>query len=310
MLRLANYYSIVTGRNDGNPLYVTASLKRMQAKGLLEVDHLSPKENVNLFGKYDCSIWVDWGEDGLKGLIPYELIIPPHPSIYWASDTHINNGQDGDSYPYRLEMAKKFSKVFVAQKRAQEEFKRDGVDAEWLPHAFEPEAYHDLTQRDEQGRPTPFKFASKKYDICFVGHVNSENRVDFLDRMFKEFKNYYYGQRTFQHAAEKYCQSRIVLNISMTDDLNMRVFEAMGSGSFLLTNWIPTIEEFFEDGKHLALYRSVDEAVDKAKYYLSHDSERERIAQAGFEEVMKNHTIDNRVGRILESIDNLIKVGV
>lgn len=34
----------------------------------------------------------------------------------------------------------------------------------------------------------------------------------------------------------------------MLDDLNMRTFEVMASGSFLLTNWIPTIEEFFEDG--------------------------------------------------------------
>lgn len=299
MKRYAIYYdNLITGRNDGNPLYVWACLKRMQEKGLLEVDHLIPNESVKLFGTYDQNIWVDWGEDGLGSLINYKMIDPPHPSIYWASDTHINNGIAGDSYPYRLEMGKKCDIVFCAQKRAVEEFARDGVKAEWLPHAFEPAAY------------PKFDLASKRYDVCFVGHVNTENRIDALDRLFYEFPNFYYGQRRFEEAARKYAESKIVFNISMTDDLNMRTFEAMGSGSFLLTNWIPTIEDLFEDGKHLVLYRSLDEMVDKAKYYLTHDAEREKIAQAGYEEVMAKHTISHRVNKIIEASEKLMSVGV
>lgn len=299
MLRLAIYYdNSVTGRNDGNPLFCFNSFKKMQQKGILEIDHLAPMENVELFGTYSSNLWVDWGEDGLKGLIPYKMIDCPHPNIYWCSDTHINDPKFGNSYPYRLEMAKKFDKVFVAQKRAVEEFKRDGIEAEWMPHAFEPQAYPKIN------------FANKDYDVCFVGHINTQNRIDFLDRMFKEFPNFFYGQRRFEEAAEKFCKSKIVLNIAMTDDINMRNFEIMGTGSFCLTNWIPTIEELFEDGKHLVLYKSFDEAVDKAKYYLSHDSEREKIAQAGYEEVMAKHTIDHRTNRILDAVNNLIKVGI
>ena len=299
-MRVAIYYDVFaeTGfRNDGNPLYVYAALKRMQEKGLLEVDHLAPKNDVNLFGKYDLNLWVDWGEDALASIIPYRLIECPKPNIYWASDTHINNGKEGDSYPYRMNTAKKFDKVFAAQKRAVEEFRRDGVEAEWLPHAFEPWAYHDIST----GIPVPFNYASKEYDVSFVGHVNSQNRIEFLDRMFREFPNFFFGQRQFQYAARIYAKSKICLNMSMEDDLIMRVFEVMGAGGFLLTNWVPTIEEVFEDGKHLVLYRSLDEAVDKAKYYLTHDSQREKIAQAGFEEVMRHHTIDHRIKRILEA---------
>ncbi len=96
------------------------------------------------------------------------------------------------------------------------------------------------------------------------------------------------------------------MNIAMKEDLNMRCFEALGTGSFLLTDWVPHIDEVFEDGKHLVLYRSLDEAVDKAKYYLAHDSEREKIAQAGYEHVMANHTIDHRAGVMLERINSLI----
>lgn len=327
MMRIATWYENRLGRNDGNPLYVTACLKRMQyyigieaglgknealrgwfssgeedalaaaaakafwekEKNLLEVDHFIPHGDVKPFGLFDLNLLVDWGEDGLTGVLPYTPIECPKPMIYWASDTHINNGKPGDSYPYRLSMAKKADIVFCAQKRACEEMKRDGVaNPIWLPHAVEPQAY------------PKFDLLSKRYDVCFVGHVNSKNREDFLDRMFGEFPNFYYGQQLFEAAARKYAETKVVLNISMADDLIMRVFEVMATGSFLLTNWVPTIEELFEDGKHLVLYKSLDEAVDKAKYYIKHDSEREKIAQAGYEHVIKNHTIQKRVDVILE----------
>lgn len=321
MLRIANWYESRLGRNDGNPLYVQACLKRMQyysgihgglgpnselfgwfadgkedplanaaakalweqEKTLLEVDHFYPTGDVSPFGTYDLNIWVDWGEDGLTGVLPYKPIECPKPMAYWASDTHIQTAHD-DSYPYRLEMARKADFVFCAQKRGLAQMKADGIkNPIWLPHAFEPQAY-------PKG-----ELATKKYDVCFVGHVNSGNREQALDRLFAEFPNFYYGQQLFENVAQKFSESKIVFNISMTDDINMRTFEAMGTGSFLLTNWIPTIEELFEDGKHLVLYRSLDEMIDKAKYYLAHDDEREKIAQAGYEEVLKNHTIQKRV---------------
>lgn len=300
-MRLAIFYDLFpeTGwRNDGNPLYVWASLKRLEQKGILEVDHLAPKEDSNLFGKYDASLDIDWGEDGLSSIIPYKLIDLPRPRIVWNSDTHLG-------FDYRLNKSKLADYSFCAQKQAVIDFKKNGVNSEWLPHAFEPQAYHDLENLDENGNPTPFSYATKDHDVCFVGHVNSPNRIDFLDRMFKEFPNFFFGQRQFQEAAKIYAKSKICLNIAMKEDLNMRCFEVMGSGGFLLTDYVPYMEELFEDGKHLVLYRSLDEAVDKAKYYLTHDDEREKIAQAGFEEVMKKHTIDKRVGRILEVIPHI-----
>lgn len=329
MLRIATWYESRLGRNDGNPLYVTSALKHLQYYGdilrgrtpndallpwfttknldpqaeviakelyekygeTIEVDHFYPTGDVKPFGTYDLSIWTDWGEDGLKGFLPYVPMDCPRPMLYWASDTHIQNGVPGDSYPYRLEMAKRADYPFVAQKRAVEQMKADGViNPIWLPHAVEPLAYPRVD------------VATKRYDVCFVGHINTENRENALDRLFREFPNFYYGQRLFEAAAQKFCESKIVFNIAMTDDVNMRCFEAMGTGSFLLTNRIPTIEDLFEDGKHLVLYDSEDDMVEKARYYLAHDEERERIAEAGYQEVMAKHTILHRVERMLEAV--------
>lgn len=288
-MRIATYFDIITGRNDGNPLYVSAALKRRNIAGVFESDILAPNETIKNHGKYDANIWVDWGEDGLKDLIPYKMVDCPHPNVYWASDTHIG-------FDYRLEMAKKFDKVFVAQKKAVEDFKKNGVEAEWLPHAVEPLAY-DLQDP-----------LIKKYDICFLGHINNVKRIDFLDRMFREFPNFWYGQKLFNDAAKKFGESKICLNVSHSDDVNMRTFEVMGSGSFLLTEYVPSMEDLFKDGVHLAWFKSFDEAVDKAKYYLANEDKRNEIAKNGYEEVIKNHTIDKRVDRILDSINSLLTV--
>lgn len=321
-IRFATWYdSICSGRNDGNPLYITAALKRLEiygksiagfpvdqrvvnqwaskedkeafsnAKKLLdeqgfyiEADHLMPYADLAVDLRYDYNVWVDWGEDGLGSILPKPLMDCPKPMIYWASDTHLG-------YDYRLSMAKKADIVFAAQKKAVEDFEKDGVlGATWLPHAVEPIAYPKSI------------LLSKKYDMCFVGHVNSDNRIDALDAIFKAVPNFYYGQRRFEEAAKKYGESKIAFNVAMKDDINMRCFEVMATGTMLLTDRIYSIENLFENGKHLVLYDDHKDMAEKAKYYLANNEEREKIAEAGYEEVIKNHTINNRVMTILNEV--------
>lgn len=330
MFRIATYYESQLGRNDGNPLYVTAFLKRTQyfcdvklkrnentklrpsfpggvvydpiaekfadwclenldPEGI-EVIHLRPYGDLKPYGEFDLHIWVDWGEDALKGVLPYEYALPQGPGVkvYWASDTHLG-------YNYRMATAKLFDIAFVAQKKAVADFAKDGVSATWLPHAFEPLAYPKTD------------FASKKYDLAFVGHINSENRMEALDRMFREFPNFFFGKRLFNEAAEVYNRSKIVFNIAMKEDLNMRCFEVMGSGSFLLTDHLADIDELFTVGKHLETWTTLDEAVEKAKFYIKTPEAREKIVEAGYEEVMKKHTIGHRVQKMFEAVKEFNK---
>ena len=109
--------------------------------------------------------------------------------------------------------------VFCNQKRAVDEFAKDGVEATWLPHAVEPQAYPDSPE------------AIKKYDIGFVGYVSFEKRADMLDKLFRAFPNFWYGQRLFEDAAEIYRKSKIVFNTAAVDDVNMRCFEALATKS-------------------------------------------------------------------------------
>jgi spore maturation protein CgeB len=250
-----------------------------------EVIHLSSQFKPDDYGKFDAYAWIDWGEDALTEILPYKPISMKgyKNSFYVASDTHLG-------YDYRMNKAKEFDFVFVNQKDAVEMFKKDGVEATWLPHAVEPQAYPN----------TPV--AMKKYDIGFVGYVSFEKRAYMLDEILKHFPNFFYGQRLFEECAEIYRKSRIVFNTAATDDLNMRVFESTATGAFLLTENIPTIHELYDDGVHLVTYDNLEDAVDKARYYLEHEDEREKIAKAGMERTLNNHTYKHRIEKALSII--------
>lgn len=288
------WYHSSFGRNDGAPLYYFNVMKNQLG---LDVTHLSPQGDTRLFGKFNYHWFIDYGEDGLP--VDHEWEIPKDggKTIYVGSDTHL--GKD-----YRFKKAEKFDYVFFNQKAAVEEYNLTHENkAVWLPHAAEPQAYPKIE-------------IIKKWDVCFVGHVqetpnyNGITRVEALDRLFKEFPNFYYGSRhpgfpgknLFEDAAKKFSQSKVVFNISIKDDVNMRVFETLSTGSFLLTNWIPALGDLFEDGKHLVTYKTLDEMVEKAKYFIEHDDEREAIAKAGHEEFAAKHAYKHRVEKILEIV--------
>src|SRR3990167_8816379 len=280
--RIAVYYES-RFRNSGPPLYAFNVLKT-QMDDKYEVVHLIPNGDVAEFGRFDLNLWVDWGEDALMPNLPYKPMECPKPNAYWVSDTHLG-------YEYRLSKAREFDYVFCAQERAVKEFKRDGIkNCFWLPHAVEPKAY-------------PAKEVMKKFDVCFIGHIPGEKRSQALDRLFREFPNFFYSTgRYFEEAADIFHQSKIVFNQAIKDDLNMRTYEAMATGSMLLTDRIPTIENFFEDKKHLVLYDNLDDMVEKARYYIDHDEERELIAKAGMKETLAKHTYKHRMLELLKII--------
>lgn len=282
-MRVCTLFENRLGRNDGSPLYYLNALRNMGH----EVMHLSSEEmpDKTKHGPFDLYLWVDWGEDALTNMLPYKPIAMNdlHPSVYITSDTHLG-------YDYRLNKAKEFDHVFCNQIRAVEEFARDGVKAKWLPHAVEPQAYPN--------KPV----CVKKWDIGFVGFVTFQKRVEMLDRMFREFPDFWYGQRLFEEAAEIYRKSRIVFNTAAVDDINMRCFEATATGSFLLTEYVDTLFECFADGKHLVTYKTMDEAVEKARYYLDHEYERNEIAKAGMEHTLSHHTYEHRIKTMFKEI--------
>jgi spore maturation protein CgeB len=82
-----------------------------------------------------------------------------------------------------------------------------------------------------------------------------------------------------------------------------RNFEIPGYGGFLLTSYVQGLEQYFEIGKEVAVYRSEKELIEKIRYYLQHDDERETIRQAGHERTLREHTYEQRIRDIFQKIN-------
>jgi len=85
------------------------------------------------------------------------------------------------------------------------------------------------------------------------------------------------------------------------DTLNPRAFELPACGAFVLSQRSEELMEYFDEGREIVTFASREELQAKARYYLSHDREREKIAAAGLKKVIAGgHTILKRVKALLE----------
>jgi glycosyltransferase involved in cell wall biosynthesis len=101
-------------------------------------------------------------------------------------------------------------------------------------------------------------------------------------------------------------QSRLTFNIHADASGrvgNMRMFEATGAGTCLVTDTGPNLADLFVDGKEVVTYSSLDECVEKVTYLLEHEDERQAIASAGQQRCLRDHSIASRC----EQIDALIR---
>ena len=137
----------------------------------------------------------------------------------------------------------------------------------------------------------------KKYDVVFVGNIYPSRRA-LLDRLKIKF-NVFETKAFMEDMARIFNEAKIVLNLGIgSNGYNLRVFEALGCRSFLLTNEIDQEDILFEDRKHL-VYFNEHTIEDSIRYYLDHDEEREAIAENGYQEVCAKHTFKHRITQML-----------
>ena len=114
------------------------------------------------------------------------------------------------------------------------------------------------------------------------------------------------GVSTLTEMPKVFHASRINLNITMRPietGLSLRIWDILGCGGFLLTNYQAEIPEYFEIGKDLETYESMEELAEKVHYYLTHEEERVEIAIRGYEKVAKYHSYETRLALMIRILN-------
>jgi O-antigen biosynthesis protein len=264
-------------RPDTTGIYCRRALGEM-----VEVEHFLPSELSRIPREgFDLYINID---DGLRYRLPRNL----RPSIWWAIDTHLDN--DG----WYASKGEDFDLVFCAQQQGVESLQRSGIPAIWLPLACDPTIHR------------PFD-VHKEWDFCFVGNLFDGPRSELVRLLQQTYPSHFVGNAYFTDMARVYSASRVVFNRSLRGDLNMRIFEALACQTLLLTDELPDngLPELFQDGVHLATYRSSSELLQKIAFYLNHPSDCARVAKTGYQLAIQQHSYLKRMQRILEYAESL-----
>ncbi|WP_417535413.1 glycosyltransferase family protein [Methylophaga sp.] len=114
-----------------------------------------------------------------------------------------------------------------------------------------------------------------------------------------------WGQELYQHLVS----SKIVLNITRgpfyaaETGVNLRIFEAMAAGCFVLTDYCDEVADLFEIGLEIETFKGSKELVEKVLYYLSNDDARLAIAKRGQQKISQHYTWKKRVEYMLSYMD-------
>jgi spore maturation protein CgeB len=104
--------------------------------------------------------------------------------------------------------------------------------------------------------------------------------------------------------------SRIVLNVHIDSArekaANMRLFEATGAGSCLVTDWKENLGELFDVEREIVTFRSPGECVDKIRFLLQHEKERAAIARAGQIRTLRDHSLGSSINAFADELTQLL----
>ena len=150
--------------------------------------------------------------------------------------------------------------------------------------------------------------------------VTEQERLQLLKRVSEEFSldlytasdfsplpkaNYRGLARSTTEMPKIFRLSKINLNFTskpIRTGIPLRLWDILGAGGFALTNYQSEIPEYFEVGKDLDIFASEEELVEKIRYYLEHEEEREEIARNGYQKAKEKYSLELRVKQILQTV--------
>lgn len=159
----------------------------------------------------------------------------------------------------------------------------------------------------------------KDVDVSFVGGISRHHgkALPMLEHLVRQTPIEFFGYGSdslpsaspikVRHHGEVWgldmyralARSRVTLNrhINVAENYanNMRLYEATGVGTLLITDAKDNLGELFDVGKEVVAYRNQNEAVELIDYYLRNPEEAAQIATTGQQRTLREHSYQARM---------------
>jgi len=208
-----------------------------------------------------------------------------------------------------------FSDVFtVAVKENIKCYLSNGLShVHYMQWACNPEQFHPIGDNDEP------------YDVTFIGAAYGK-RVDYIRYLlrqgidikvfgphwnrYRDIQEHWGGFLSSQDMLKIISRSRINLNFLWTSrdpdrtTIKGRTLELAACRAFQLSNYTDEFGNYgFLPGKNIGVFEDKADLLEKIRYYLDHADERQKIADAAYHFVLKQHTWESEFGKLFSRIE-------
>ena len=245
---------------------------------------------------------------------PFVNHYPDHPYIGIRWDPREASAQRRDL----IDVFREYSILWMWEKSLVERLRKDGVEAQYLPFAVDPELV-----------PTP-QVAAKPleegvycelcqciHDVAFIATYTRYRCAEVAQ--IRRHKVAIWGSnwpRKWREAGAQHrvhepvwgkafgsicARAHVSLNVLNAENLggpNMRTFEVPASGGVMLARYSPAQDEFFPEGEAAVYYRSPEEIDDKLDMLLQDRELRARLRRNGAR-LAAEQTYDVRAAEVL-----------
>ena len=132
-------------------------------------------------------------------------------------------------------------------------------------------------------------FSTRIYTTCdttAIPGLQNKGPVDYMTQMPKVFR-----------------LSKINLNMTLRtiqSGIPLRGMDIMGAGGFLLSSYQADFFPDFVPGEHFDYYSDEKELLEKTEYYLSHEKERQQIAENAAQKIKESCSMELLLKKMLE----------
>lgn len=228
-------------------------------------------------------------------------------------------------FTYWKDVARYFDFVFTIQKGpCIDAIKAAGAgEVHYLPAACDPFVHAPVHLSEEECKRwgSPISFVGAGY------HNRQQMFAALADLPFKIWGTEWPGCRPFDKLVQEegrrltpaeyikiFNSTNVNLNLHSSterdgvepngDFVNPRTFELASAGAFQLVDERSLLPEVFVPGKEVVTFNSTRDLKDKIQYYLAHPEQRQQIAAAARERVLRDHTYVHRLRQMLSIIYN------
>jgi len=283
-MKITFIYDYKDGETWSTPL---ALLNEFKERGweteIIKTNDTDLKNWVDSKPQTDIVLFMDWGRFDSQYL--NKDLVP----AFWIQES----GDDPQNFERNSPKADRFHYTITPDKQCAEEYKKRGINAEWITHFADTAVQFPMNLEPKHVAVTSRGIGNSAF-LDYITHwaegaIGNRNGLDAKEHT--EFLN----------------TGLMVIQNSRWKEITRRIFEGMACGKMVLTDNLPPetgLRDMFIDGVDIVYYDDMFDCIEKMNFYNENEEERERIAHNGMMKVLHNYTQIQVVDKLINEWKN------